>query len=36
MGESTGRFAAVLAAALPKLDAETLPPAGVVYRFEQG
>jgi purine nucleoside phosphorylase len=36
MAESTGRFAAVLAAALPRLDAETLPPAGVVYRFEQG
>ena len=35
MGESTARFAAVLAGALPKLDAETLPPAGVVYRFEQ-
>jgi purine nucleoside phosphorylase len=36
MGESTARFAAVLAAALPRLDADTLPPTGVVYRFEQG
>ena len=36
MGESTGRFAAVLAGALPRLDAETLPAAGVVYRFERG
>jgi 5'-methylthioadenosine phosphorylase len=35
MGESAGRFAAVLAAALPKLDAETLRPAGIVYRFER-
>jgi hypothetical protein len=36
MGESTGRFASVLAVALPKLEAETLPATGVVYRFEQG
>jgi 5'-methylthioadenosine phosphorylase len=36
MGESTSRFAAVLAAALPKLDAGALAPPGVVYRFEQG
>ena len=36
MGESTARFAAVLAGALPRLDAETLPAAGVVYRFERG
>ena len=35
MGESTARFAAVLAAALPRLDLDALEPAGVVYRFEQ-
>jgi purine nucleoside phosphorylase len=36
MGESQSRFAAVLSAALPTLEATELPPAGVVYRFEQG
>jgi purine nucleoside phosphorylase len=35
MGESTARFAAIIAAALPKLDAAELEPPGVVYRFEQ-
>jgi purine nucleoside phosphorylase len=35
MGESTGAFAAVLLAALPRLDAAELSPPGVVYRFEQ-
>src|SRR3989440_4552946 len=35
MGESTGTFAAVLLAALPRLDAAELSPPGVVYRFEQ-
>jgi purine nucleoside phosphorylase len=35
MGESGARFAAVLSAALPRLDARTLAPTGVVYRFEQ-
>jgi purine nucleoside phosphorylase len=35
MGESTGRFAAVLAEALPSLDGVALQPPGVVYRFEQ-
>jgi 5'-methylthioadenosine phosphorylase len=35
MGESTGTFAAVLLAALPRLDAAELAPPGVVYRFEQ-
>jgi purine nucleoside phosphorylase len=36
MGESGGRFAAVLRAALPELDAQALAPPGVVFRFEQG
>jgi 5'-methylthioadenosine phosphorylase len=36
MGESTGRFAAVLAEALPRLDLDALDAPGVVYRFEQG
>jgi purine nucleoside phosphorylase len=36
MGESTGRFAAVLAAALPKLAETEITPPGVVFRFEQG
>jgi 5'-methylthioadenosine phosphorylase len=35
MGESTGTFASVLLAALPKLDPAELSPPGVVYRFEQ-
>jgi 5'-methylthioadenosine phosphorylase len=35
MGESTGRFAAVLAEALPGLEGLDLAPPGVVYRFEQ-
>ncbi len=34
MGESTSRFAAVLAEALPALAAEEITPPGVVYRFE--
>jgi purine nucleoside phosphorylase len=34
IGESSGRFAAVLEAALPELDLESLTPPGVVYRFE--
>jgi purine nucleoside phosphorylase len=34
MGESTARFAAVLTATLPNLDATTLDPAGIVYRFQ--
>ena len=36
IGATSGGFAAVLAGALPGLDAETLPAAGVVYRFERG
>jgi purine nucleoside phosphorylase len=35
MGESTGRFAAVLREALPRLDAAQLAAPGTVYRFEQ-
>jgi 5'-methylthioadenosine phosphorylase len=35
MGESTARFAAVLRAALPRLEGADLEPPGVVYRFEQ-
>ena len=35
MGESTGTFASVLLAALPRLDAAELSPPGVVYRFEE-
>jgi 5'-methylthioadenosine phosphorylase len=35
MGESTGTFASVLLAALPRLDAAELSPPGVVYRFDQ-
>ena len=35
MGESTGAFASVLLAALPRIDAAELSPPGVVYRFEQ-
>lgn len=34
MGESTARFAAVLAEALPRLGEMDLRPPGVVYRFE--
>src|SRR5207248_3092778 len=34
MGESTGTFAAVLRAALPRLAETELVPPGVVYRFE--
>ena len=34
MAESTGVFAAVLAAALPRIDVEALPPTGVLYRFD--
>jgi purine nucleoside phosphorylase len=34
MGESTGRFTAVLAAALPGLDGVDLQPPGMVFRFE--
>jgi hypothetical protein len=36
MGESTGRFAAVLSATLPKLAEAEITPPGVVFRFEQG
>lgn len=36
MGESTGRFAAVLSATLPKLPETEITPPGVVFRFEQG
>ena len=36
MGESTGTFAAVLLAALPRLGRRpSISPTGVVYRFEQ-
>ena len=35
MEESTGLFAAVLAAVLPGLDLDALESPGVVYRFEQ-
>ena len=35
MGRSTAVLAAVLAAALPRIDAAALAPAGIVYRFEQ-
>jgi hypothetical protein len=35
IGASTGVFAAVLAAALPKLPRRNLTPPGVIYRFEQ-
>jgi purine nucleoside phosphorylase len=35
MEESTSRFAAVLAGALPRLDLDALESPGVVYRFEQ-
>ncbi|MFL5820289.1 MAG: MTAP family purine nucleoside phosphorylase [Solirubrobacteraceae bacterium] len=34
MGESSARFAAVLAAAVPALEGVDLPAAGIVYRFE--
>ncbi len=34
MGQSTGIFAAVLAAALPRVAERSPAPAGVVYRFE--
>ncbi len=34
MGESTGIFAGVLSAALPRLSERSPAPAGVVYRFE--
>ncbi len=34
MGESTGIFAGVLRAALPRLSERSPAPAGVVYRFE--
>jgi len=34
MGESTGRFAAILAAALPGLAATTPGAPGIVYRFD--
>jgi purine nucleoside phosphorylase len=36
MQESTARFAAILAAAVPGLRAESLSPSGVMFRFEQG
>jgi len=36
MGRSTEVLAGVLAAALPRVDAQALGPAGMVYRFEQG
>jgi purine nucleoside phosphorylase len=35
MAQSTGRFAAVLEAALPRLETAELEAPGVVYRFEQ-
>ena len=35
MGRSTAVLAAVLEAALPRVDAAALGPAGIVYRFEQ-
>lgn len=35
MAQSSGRFAAVLAATLPDLDLDALEPSGVVYRFHQ-
>ena len=35
MGESTQTFAAVLTAALPRLDASAVRPAGEVFRFEK-
>ena len=35
MAQSSARFAAVLAAALPRLEEADLRPTGVVYRFEQ-
>jgi purine nucleoside phosphorylase len=34
MAESTGIFAAVLAAALPRIDVDVLEPTGILYRFE--
>ena len=34
MAESTGMFAAVLAAALPRIDLGALEPTGVLYRFD--
>lgn len=34
MGESTGRFAAILAQALPQLESADLAPPGEVYRFD--
>jgi len=34
MGRSTETFAAVLAAALPRIEAAPLAPTGMVYRFE--
>ena len=36
MGRSTDVLAAVLSAALPRVDAAALAPTGMVYRFEQG
>ncbi|HEX8105431.1 MAG TPA: MTAP family purine nucleoside phosphorylase [Solirubrobacteraceae bacterium] len=35
MGRSTAVVAAVLASALPRIDAAALAPAGIVYRFAQ-
>jgi purine nucleoside phosphorylase len=32
---STETFARVLAEALPRIDASTLAPAGIVYRFHE-
>jgi purine nucleoside phosphorylase len=36
MGRSSGVFADLIGAALPRIDAEALAPVGVVYRFDQG
>jgi purine nucleoside phosphorylase len=36
MGRSSGMFAEVLAAALPRLGRSRPEAAGTVYRFEQG
>jgi purine nucleoside phosphorylase len=36
IAQSTGAFASVLQAAVPRVDESALAPAGVVYRFHAG
>jgi hypothetical protein len=36
IASSTGTFARLLEAALPRIDRDALTPAGIVYRFHEG